>query len=498
MHRLANIDIIIIAFYLFGLLIVGYLVGRKQKTDKDYFLGSRNLKWWMVGMSMVVSDIGALELVGVAGLAYTVGLSVGNFDWIGCVPAMILAAFVFIPFYWKSGVFTVPEYLGRRYNQAVRTLVAILWGLFLIANLGIFLFTAGKTMELLFGLHYMWGIVITGFVIGTYTFLGGLKAVVFMDTIQYFVLVLGSILIICVGFYRVGGIDGLVAKVAEVGGPERESFFNLIVPADTDQPFSWPAVLFGLAFVLSPAYWIGNQAIVQRNLGTSSQREAKKSVLFGAFLKLFIPILIVVPGLVGFALFPDLEKGDEVFPTMLHTLLPPGVAGLVFAGFLAALMSSADSYLNSAATIWTMDVYNKYIKKDASHEHLFLIGKILTASFIIFAILLAPLTDKFSGIFTAMQTLLTIFQGPTFAILLLGMIWKRANGAGAVAGLIVGVTTSSMLFWIKSGIFKADDPFLYIAWWSFVAGVIATIIGSLVTKPKPAVELENLTYSSKG
>lgn len=498
MKRLANIDIGIILFYLAGLLVVGYLIGRKQKTDKDYFLGGRKLKWWMVGISMVVSDIGALELVGVAGLAYTVGLSVGNFDWIGCIPAMILAGFVFIPLYWKSGVFTVPEYLGRRYNDAVRTLVAILWGTFMIANLGIFLYTAGKTMNLLFGWPVMVGIVVTGFIVGSYTFLGGLKAVVFMDTIQYFVLVFGSILILIVGFVKVGGIDGLVSKVAEVGGPGRENFFNLIVPADTTHPFSWSAVLFGLAFVLSPAYWIGNQAIVQRNLGTASQRDAKKSVLFGAFLKLSIPILIVVPGLIGFALFSDLENGDDIYPTMLRSLLPPGIAGLVFAGFLAALMSSADSYLNSASTVWTMDVYKKYIKKDASHEHLFKVGRILTVAFIILAIFMAPLTDKFRGVFTAMQTLLSIFQGPTFAILLLGMIWKRANAPGAIAGLIVGVATSSMLFWIKGGIFKADDPFLYIAWWSFVTGVAATIIVSLLTTPKPVEELKDLTYTGKG
>ena len=498
LERLANIDIGIILVYLFGLLIVGYLVGRKQKTDKDYFLGGRNLKWWMVGISMVVSDIGALELVGCAGLAYTVGLSVGNFDWIGCIPAMILAAFVFIPFYWKSGVYTVPEYLGRRYNQTVRTFVAILWGTFMIANIGIFLYTAGETMGLLFGWRVWWGIVLTGFVIGSYTFLGGLKAVVFMDTIQYFILLFGSILILVIGFNRVGGIDGLTATVSEIGGPERENFFNLILPADTKHSLSWSATLFGLAFVLSPAYWIGNQAIVQRNLGTASQREAKKSVLFGAFLKLTIPILIVVPGLIGFALFPQLSKGDEVYPTMLRELVPSGIAGLVFAGFLAALMSSADSYLNSASTVWTMDVYKKYINKDASHEHLFRVGKILTAAFIILAMLFAPVTGKFSGIFPAMQTMLSFFQGPTFAILLLGMIWKRANGPGAIAGLLAGVTTSSVLFWIQDDIFQAGDPFLYIAWWSFVTGIVATVIGSLLTTPKPAEELKDLMYSSKG
>lgn len=496
MERLAAIDIAIVLLYLVGLLVAGFVLGRKQHTDKDYFLGGRKLKWWMVGISMVVSDIGVLELVGVAGLAYTAGLATANYDWIGCIPAMIVAAFVFIPFYWKTGVYTIPEYLGRRYNDGVRTLVAVLWGLFMVANLGIFLWASAQTLKVLVGWPIWVSILATAFVIGFYTFAGGLRAVVFTDTIQYFILVLGSIIIIILGFIKVGGIDGMVSKVAEIGGPSRENFFNLILPADTPHSLPWPAVLLGLAFVLSPAYWIGNQAIVQRNLGTASERDAKKSVLFGAFLKLSIPILIVVPGLIGFALIPDLEKGDEIFPTMLQQLLPPGLAGLVFAGFLAALMSSADSYLNSASTLWTMDIYRKYIKKDASPEHLYRVGRLLTVLFIVLAIIWAPITGKFSGIFSAMQTLLSFFQGPMLAILLLGVIWKRANGPGASAGLIAGVLTSSLLFWIQDGLFQATEPFLYIAWWSFVVGVVTTVIVSLVTPAKSAESIEGLVYKS--
>jgi SSS family solute:Na+ symporter len=286
--------------------------------------------------------------------------------------------------------------------------------------------------------------------------------------------------------------------VSEVGGPSREYFFHLILPADTQHSLPWPAVLLGLAFVLSPAYWIGNQAIVQRNLGTASERDAKKSVLFGALLKLSIPILIVVPGLIGFALIPDLSSGDEVYPRMLRELLPAGLKGVVFAGFLAALMSSADSYLNSASTLWTMDIYRKYFRRDASPEHLYRVGRLLTAVFILLAIVCAPISGQFSGIFTAMQTLLTFFQGPTLAILLLGMIWKRANGPGATAGLICGVLTSGVLFWVHRGIFQATDAFLYIAWWSFVAGVAATVVVSLLTPPKTAEAIKGLVYSREG
>ncbi|UCH87995.1 MAG: hypothetical protein JSV49_06915, partial [Thermoplasmata archaeon] len=298
-------------------------------------------------------------------------------------------------------------------------------------------------------------------------------------------------------FIKVGGIDGMIETVNTIGGPGRKDFFHLILPADTPHPLSWSAVLFGLAFVLSPAYWIGNQAIVQRNLGTASEREAKKSVLFGCFLKLSIPFLVVIPGMVGFALFPGLEKGDDIYPTMLRELLPPGLAGLVFAGFLAALMSSADSYLNSASTLWTMDIYKKYIYPNASHQHLFKVGKLLTLIFIIMAVFLAPLTNRFSGVFSGFIMLLSIIQGPMFAILLLGMLWKRANGPGASAGLIFGVITSSTLYWIKQGIFRIDDPALYVAWWSFLTALITTIIVSYFTPPKTTESLRDLVYTTK-
>ncbi len=192
MGQLHQLDIILIIGYLVGMMALGVVLGRRQKTDQDYFLGGRKLRWWMVGISMVVSDIGALELVGVAGTAYSVGMSVANFEWIGCVPAMIVAAFVFIPFYWRARVFTVPEYLGRRYNDGVRAIVAVLWGLFMVANLGIFLYAASLTLERLVGWPTHISLLVTAFVVGFYTFTGGLRAVVITDTISMLHLGLGQ------------------------------------------------------------------------------------------------------------------------------------------------------------------------------------------------------------------------------------------------------------------------------------------------------------------
>ncbi len=210
-------------------------------------------------------------------------------------------------------------------------------------------------------------------------------------------------------------------------------------------------------------------------------------------MKTTIPFLIVLPGMIGFTLFPDLENADDVYPTLLVHLLPAGLAGIVFAGFLAALMSSVDSYLNSASTLWTIDLYQRHMNREASPERLFRVGRALTGVFIVLAVFLAPVTELFPGIFSAMQTLLAFFQGPIFAILLLGMAWRRTNATAATVGLISGVCTSVTLFWLKQGIFTSTDPFLYIAWWAFLVALLITVFVTLLTAPPPSKKTEGLT-----
>ncbi len=494
MGKLSTIDVIIVIVYLTGICAFGLRLGKFIKSDEDYFLGGKKLPWWAIGMSMVVSDIGALELVGLAGAAYMYGIAVANFDWIGCIPAMIVGAFIFIPHYWRSKVYTIPEFLGLRYNQFVRVLVALIWGVFMAFMLGIFLYSAAKTMNILMGWPINASILIVAFVVGIYTLFGGLTAVVYTDSIQFIVLFCGSIIILTIAFFKVGGWGNLIDTVTSMG-EQYQHHFELTVPADTPTPYGWASILFGLAFVLSPAYWLGNQAIVQRNLGARSEYDAKKSVLWGAFLKLFIPIILVGPGLAGIALHPGLKNGDDIYPTLIHDLLPPGLTGLVFAAFLAALMSSVDSYLNSAATLWTKDIYQKLFRPDETKRHYMIVGRIFTGFFIVSGVVLAPMTERFPSIFGYMQTMLSIFQGPILAIIVLGILWPRANGAGAVSGLFCGVITSSTLFWIKDLVFNCPEPFLYIAWWAFLAGLVATVTVSLLTEPIPREKIEDLLFT---
>lgn len=519
-------DYAVIAVYLLGTITVGVMIGRRLKTGTDFFLGGRSLPWWAIGMSLVATDIGGTDIIGVGGAAYSYGLAVANFEWIGCVPAMIVGAFVFIPFLYRSGACTVPEFLERRYNAGVRLVMAGCWLIFMACNLGIMLLASAKMMAGVFGWNEAACIVVTAVLVGGYTMVGGLAAVVYTDMIQCVVMIAGCLAILVLGIIEVGGVANLhlrlqqatasVEETHSVEQAESESMPDavpatattadrghlqstktaLILPADTESPFPWPGIYFGLALILSPAYWIGNQAIVQRSLGARSEFEAKASYVWGALLKNIIPLIVAVPGLIAVALLPDLADGDTAIPSLVGILLPAGLRGLFVAAFLAALMSSIDSYLNSAATIVTSDFYKRFVDRDVSDQRLLTIGRFSTIVMslwaLVFAFLLTQMRED-SGIYAIFQTLMAFFQGPAFAVLLLGVLWKRATGSAAFVGLVCGIATSVGLYTLNQPavcmrlglqpLFRISEPFLYFSVWAFLVTAIILVIGSLLTPP---------------
>jgi SSS family solute:Na+ symporter len=303
----------------------------------------------------------------------------------------------------------------------------------------------------------------------------------------------GGATVVVVGLYHAGGWAGLTDKIAAMGDAY-QNHFKLILPADTQTPFPWTGILFGLTLVMSNAYMIGNQAIVQRCLATKSVWHAKASMLCGAFFKMFIPMLVMFPGLIAVAAFPKLEDGDQAFPTLVKSLLPPGLRGLLFAGFLAGLMSTIDSILNSTATLWTKDVYEKFLKKGATDRHYMIVGQLATVVLLIFGVITSPLSKQFPGIYVAIQTFLSFFQGPAFSVLLLGMFWRRATQWGGLVGLVGGISTSVLLYIFKGRLFTIEDPFLYVSWWSFVMGVLLNVAVSLATRPHPDGRLAGLVF----
>lgn len=560
------LDYLVIGLYAALTLGLGFYLGRGMHSGREYFLAGRSLPWWIVGVSLVATDIGGPDIIGVGGAAYQHGLAVANFEWIGCVPAMIVAAFVFVPYFYRAEIYTIPEFMERRYNPAVRAVLALCWLLFMASNLGVMLLASAQmsveVLDLDFaghrilgfdlaGAEYTAAIVAIALLAGAYTCAGGLAAVAYTDFIQGIVMILGCLIVLIAGVIKLGGPTAALARielneqvqrendieelrrVAAISllrkeqEPEYEQTYEeavaelerlealgdetqhtrLILPVDTASPFPWTGILFGLALVLSPAYWIGNQAIVQRSLGARSEFEAKASYVCGALLKNLIPVVIALPGLIAYGMVPQLDKADHAFPMLVNTLLPIGLRGLFLAAFLAALMSSVDSYLNAAATIFTNDLFVRFVRPTATDKTILRLGRATTAVLTVWAVGFALwLTNlEGTGIYTIFQTLMAFFQGPALAILLLGMFWKRANGRGAFLGLVLGIATSVTLFALNqppvyealgadTPLFQIADPFLYFSVWAFLVAVVVTVGVSLLTRPEPAERIAPLMY----
>lgn len=519
------IDYAVVAIYLAITVAIGLAIGRRVSTGADYFLAGRRLRWWLIGTSLVATDIGGTDIIGIGGAAHKYGLAVGNFEWIGCVPAMIVAAFIFIPFFWRAGVYTIPEFMERRFNVGVRSALALCWLLFMASNVGIMLFASAKMFVTTVGLEIDAGplagheiticLLVTAALVGVYTLAGGLAAVVYTDVIQCVVMIGGCLMVLVLGIVEVGGVGALVDRVQEIeqaraaataAAPAVSEHTSLILPVKTESPFPWPAILIGLGMILSPAYWIGNQAIVQRSLGARSEFEAKAAYIWGALLKNLIPLIIAVPGLIAFVRFPDLQDTDRAFPMLVATMLPIGVKGLFLAAFAAALMSSIDSYLNSAATILTNDLYRRFFRPDADGARLLFVGRMTTVALLLWAIGFGLYVSqlKGSGIYTIFQTLMAFFQGPAFAILLAGLLWRRATGPAALVGFLGGVATSIVLFTLNQGaicrwlhlkpLFQVREPYLYFSIWAFLVAAVLIIVVSLLTRPEPDEKVRGLMY----
>jgi SSS family solute:Na+ symporter len=501
--------------YLIGTVGLGLWVGRRMRAGSDFFLAGRSLPWWAVGMSLVATDIGGVDIVGVGGSAYTHGMAVANFEWIGCVPAMIVAAFLFVPHFWRCGITTIPEFMERRFNVGVRTALALCWLVFMACNLGVMLFVSAKMMGVLLGWGLPASIFVTAILVGVYTSAGGLAAVVYTDVVQGVVMIGGCLMVLVIGLVEIGGIDELQSRLQAVeqqraavdapaddssGRPER---LSLILPVDTKTPFPWTGILFGLAMILSPAYWIGNQAIIQRSLGARSAFDAKASYVWGALLKNLIPLIIAVPGLIAVVRFPELASGDDAFPMLVGALLPSGARGVFAAAFLAALMSSVDSYLNAASTILTNDLYQRFARPQASGVELLWVGRITTVALVAWAIFFAFVVARLdAGVYAIFQTMMAIFQGPALATLMAGLLWKRATGPAALAGFVTGVATAIFLYlttwpavldWLGwKPLFRISDPFLYLSVWAFLVSLAVIVPLSLITRREP---LEKLRYA---
>lgn len=429
--QLTGIDYSIIALYFIIIFVIAKMVSKKESSE-DYFLAGRNLGWFAIGASLFASNIGSEHLIGLAGTGAKSGVPVAQFEILAGIILLILG-WLFVPFYLKSGVTTMPEFLEIRYGRSARNYLSFISVVsYIITKISATIFAGAIVFEAI-GLDFWLGAGVTVISTGIYTVLGGLKAVIYTDAVQVVIMILGAILVTVIGLEHLGGLSELKAAV----DPD---FFNMWRPS-SDNDFPWTGILFG-APILGVWYWCTDQFIVQRVLSAKDLSQARKGTIFAGYLKMLPLFIFVIPGIIAYALSQKglftLENTDHALPLMIGTILPTGIKGLVLAGLLAALMSSLSSVFNSCSTLITYDWY-KVRNPNASEKDLMRVGQYSTVVLVILGILWIPLMKFVSGnLFTYIQSVQAYISPPIAAVFLWGLFYKGANLKGAMASLITG------------------------------------------------------------
>jgi SSS family solute:Na+ symporter len=501
-NRLATLDWVMIGAYFALVFLIAYFVSRRgaRESAEGYFLGSRNAGWVVIGASLFASNIGSEHLVGLAGSGAARGLAVGHFEILASLILLVLGWF-FVPFYLRSGVYTMPEFLERRYSPAARWYLAVISIFaYVLTKISVTIFAGAVVFEALMGLDFWTGALIVVVATGAYTILGGMRAVLYTDLMQAFVMVGGSALVLFVGLDAVGGWEALRAEA----GP---GFFDMWKPL-ADPDFPWTGIVLG-APILGVWYWCTDQFIVQRVLSARNVDEARRGAIFGGFFKVLPLFIFVVPGLIAYVLAARgelvLERPDQALPALIATLLPDGLRGIVVAGLLAALMSSLAGVFNSCATLITWDVYRK-LRPQASQRRLVVVGQLSTVAMVGFGILWIPMMQLISGqLYQYLQSVQAYISPPIAAVFLLGLFWRRVNARGAVAALASGFVLGLARLVLELNRDSLGDGFL--AWYAginflhfavllFVVCSAVLVLASFTAPPPPDAQLAGLTLQT--
>jgi SSS family solute:Na+ symporter len=493
------IDWIVVALYFLALLgIAWWVIRQKQESPADYFLASRHVGWFVIGASIFASNIGSEHIVGLAGTAAKSGVVMGLYElhsWL-----ILLLGWVFVPFYMRSMVFTMPEFLEKRYSPTARWFLSVVTLIgYVLTKVSVTVYAGAVVFQVLMGIDFWTGALIVVVLTGIYTILGGLRAVVYTESLQAIVLLVGSLTVTIIGLFKIGGWGNLVA----IAGSQH---FNLFLPANHPE-FPWPGMVFAPPIV-GLWYWCTDQYIVQRTLAAKNESQARRGSIFAAYLKLFPFFIFIIPGIIAYALAEsgqlNLEAADQAFPALVSTLLPQGLRGLVAGGLLAALMSSLAAVFNSCSTLFTMDIYQK-IRPHTSEKNLVRVGRVATAFVVISGILWIPLMKHISGeLYHYLQSVQAYIAPPIAAVFLMGIFWKRINARGALTALIGGfilgmlrlvaeLNKSYLDGWLYS---FANLNFLYFAIFLFLVCIAAMIIVSLLTDMPVFSKIQGLTYAT--
>ena len=517
--HLSIVDLVIVVFYFGLVLAIGLYLKRQANTSEDFFLAGREMTAWVAGLSFLSANLGALELMGWAAASYQYGILAAHWYWIGAIPAMLFLAIVMMPFYYISKTHSVPGYLKLRFGESSRTLSAISFAFMTVLMSGINMYSMALVMKVVLGWDIHVSIWISSITVAIYVALGGLRSAIFNEVLQFVLIWAGALLIPILGLIEAGGWSGLQVKIAQNASAEYTHLWGTL-GSFTGNPMGihWTGIVFGLGAIISFGYWTTDFLVVQRVLAAKDLRSAKMAPIIGAAFKMFVPFIVILPGLLGLALLPVKLTGEgaavaagghsynEVLPLMLARYCGPGLLGLGITALIAGFMSGMAGNVSAFATVWTYDIYGALINKQASDQQYVRMGRWCTILGVLISIGTAYLVMQFLSIMDYVQALFSFFIAPLFGTVLLGMLWRRATPAGGFWGLLAGTLSSiGMWTWVKldpSALrYVALSPNardmaenMYRALWSWIVCVVVTVVVSLVTRPKPVEELNGLVY----
>jgi solute:Na+ symporter, SSS family len=519
--HLSSVDLAIIVFYFLLVLAIGFYLKERANTGEDFFMAGREMTAWIAGLSFLSANLGSLELMGWAGSAYQYGILAAHWYWIGAIPAMLFLALVMMPFYYISKTHSVPGYLKLRFGESSRALSSISFAFMTVLMSGINMYSMALVLKIVLGWNINLSIWVSAGTVAIYVALGGLRSAIFNEVLQFVLIWAGALLIPILGLIEAGGWSGLKARITANASAEYVHLWSTLGSAkDNPMGIQWIGIVFGLGAVISMGYWTTDFLVVQRVLTSKDMRAAKMAPIIGAAFKMFVPFIVILPGLLALAVLPiklmpeaqAIATGghsyNEVLPLMLARYCGPGLLGLGITALIAGFMSGMAGNVSAFTTVWTYDIYRAFIKKDGSDHHYVNMGRWCTVLGVAISIGTAYLVMDFKSIMDYVQALFSFFIAPLFATVIIGMLWKRASPAGGFWGLLAGTASSvAMWAWVKvdpSALrYIALSPYakdmaenMYRALWSCIICALVTVVVSLLTKPKPESELRGLVYGA--
>jgi len=511
------IDYVVLAFYFVLVLGIGYVAKRHVSTSMDFFLSGRSLPAWVTGLAFISANLGAIEVMGMSANGAEYGLPTAHYFWIGAVPAMLFLGLVMMPFYYGSKVRSVPEFMRRRFGNAAHLVNSISFALAQVLIAGANLFLLASVVNLLLGWPLWVSVIVAAAIVLSYTALGGLSAAIYNEVLQFVVIVAALLPLTVVGLYKVGGWQGLVDKVTNGpgGADQLNSWPGNQLTGFSDNLLSVLGLVFGLGFVLSFGYWTTNFVEVQRAMAARSMSAAQRTPIIGAFPKMFVPFIVIIPGMIAGVAVTELSGDNkaaliagETAPSgatfnnalllLMRDLLPNGMLGVAIAGLLASFMAGMAANLSSFNTVFTYDIWQTYVRKDRLDRYYLGFGRLMTGVATVLAIGTAFIASTYANLMDYLQQLFSFFNAPLFATFILGMFWRRMTAAAGWIGLVCGTASAIFVFVLTtSGAWNlpGQGGAFVGAGAAFVVDIVVSVAVTLVTKPKPAEELVGLVYS---